>query len=73
MAAHRSSTSCRFEVLIFVSSLFSLGISSQVRLLTTEDLTNIGESTTKDFIAVFFDKPGENCCLYFIRVHYVTD
>ena len=73
MGAHRSSTSCRFEVLILVCSLFSLGIGSQVRLLTTEDLSNIGESTSKDFIAVFFDKPGENRCLYFIRVHYVTD
>lgn len=57
MAAHRSSTSCRFEVLIFVYSLFCLGIGSQVRLLTIEDLSNIGESTSKDFIAVFFDKP----------------
>ena len=73
MAAHSLSTSCRFEVLIFVCSLFSLGIGSQVRLLTREDLINIGESTTKDFIAVFFDKPGEKCCLCFIRVHYVTD
>lgn len=73
MAARRSWMSCRFEALIFVFSLLCFGFGSQVRLLTTEDLKNIGESTTKDFIAVFFDKPGENHRLYFIRVYYVTD
>lgn len=31
---------------------------SQVRDLTTNDLSNIGEITSKNFLVVFFDKPG---------------
>lgn len=47
-----------FQVLL-ICTLYVLTFGSRVRKLTSDDLRNIGQSTKNNFIAVFFDKPGE--------------
>lgn len=56
MAAYRSC--CSFQVLFYVCCLFLPAFGSHVRQLSSNDLKDIGKSTTKDFIVVFFDKPA---------------
>lgn len=56
MAAERAVLSCQ---VLLICSLYILAFGSHVRKLTSDDLRNIGQSTKNDFIAVFFDKPGE--------------
>ncbi|KAJ7390630.1 hypothetical protein OS493_023339 [Desmophyllum pertusum] len=51
MAADR----LRFYPVVFVCCLV-VAFGSHVRKLTSDDLRNVGQSTKKDFIAVFFDK-----------------
>lgn len=47
-----------YQVLL-ICTLYILTFGSHVRKLTSDDLRNIGQSTQNNFIAVFFDKPGE--------------
>lgn len=47
-----------YQVLL-ICTLYILTFGSHVRKLTSDDLRNIGRSTKNNFIAVFFDKPGE--------------
>lgn len=54
MAADR----LRFYPVVFVCCLV-VAFGSHVRKLTSDDLRNVGQSTKKDFIAVFFDKLGK--------------
>ena len=44
---------------LLICTLYVLTFGSHVRKLTSDDLRNIGQSTNNNFIAVFFDKPGE--------------
>ena len=52
------STVLSYQVLL-ICTLYILTFGSHVRKLTSDDLRNIGQSTTNNFIAVLFDKPGE--------------
>ena len=49
---------------LLICTLYVLTFGSHVRKLTSDDLRNIGQSTNNNFIAVFFDKPGELKLLY---------
>ena len=62
MAAYRSC--CSFQVLFYVCCLFLPAFGSHVRQLSSNDLKDIGKSTTKDFIVVFFDKPGKRVLFF---------
>ena len=47
-----------YQVLL-ICTLYILTFGSHVRKLTSDELRNIGQSTKSNFIAVFFNKPGE--------------
>ena len=60
------STALSYQVLL-ICTLYILSFGSHVRKLTSDDLRNIGQATTNNFIAVFFDKPGEFKLILLLR------